>query len=76
MTEKEIEIKVRLPKSAYDYLTEIVAKTSGLAIQDWIRYAIQGEIACSLEDPFHYWDGAWLKNRYNLEGFLDEQPPD
>jgi hypothetical protein len=76
MTEKEVEVKIHLPKSAYDFLSEIVSKTSGLYIQDWIRYAIQGEIASALENPFHYWDGAWLKNRYDLQAFLDEEPPE
>jgi hypothetical protein len=33
---KHVEIKIPLPKSAYDFLTEILSQTSGLRLEDWI----------------------------------------
>lgn len=73
---KDVEVKIHLPKSAYEFLTEVIGRTSGLRIEDWIRQAVRSEVACALEDPHHQWDANWLKNRYDLQGFLDWEPPE
>jgi hypothetical protein len=73
--DSEIEVKIKLPKSAYEFITEVISRTSGLRSEDWIRQAIQSEVASALEDPHHHWDPVWLKNRYDLQAFLDWTVP-
>ncbi len=71
MTEKEVVIETKVPKNVMEFL-EHLSNCHGWRVNVWLRREIRMAVDEATSERHPFWDGPWLREKYQLEDFLKE----